>query len=269
MKMTKKILLIVSALLLLATAIIPVCAASDAPRLVDNAGLLTSYEASELLAELDEISVRQQADIVVVTVDSLDGKTPMEYADDFYDYNGYGFGDAKDGVLLLISMENRDWWISTTGYGITALTDAGIEYISERFLAYLGDGDYAQAFATYARLCDEFFTQAKTGKPYDVGNMPREPFDILTNLIIALVVGLLVAFISTSSMKSKLKTVRLQSAAGNYIKSGSMKVTESRDMFLYTHIDKCVKTTSSDSDGGSSTHSSSSGTTHGGGGGTF
>ncbi len=117
-------------------------------RVVDMAGLLSDSEKTALLTKLDEISERQQADIVVVTADTLDGKMPMDYADDFYDYNGYGFGENHDGVLLLVSMENRDWWISTCGYGITAITDAGIKYISEKFLSELSDGNYAESFST-------------------------------------------------------------------------------------------------------------------------
>lgn len=35
----------------------------------------------------------------MAVVHTLDGSTPMEYADDYYDYNGYGFGAGKDGIL--------------------------------------------------------------------------------------------------------------------------------------------------------------------------
>lgn len=53
------------------------------PRLVDRADLLSELEEEELEARLDEISERQQADVVVVTVNSLDGKSAQDYADDF------------------------------------------------------------------------------------------------------------------------------------------------------------------------------------------
>ncbi|MDD6022375.1 MAG: TPM domain-containing protein [Oscillospiraceae bacterium] len=274
MKIKKSILTVLLALIICLTAVIPSFAAGSMPRLVDNADLLTDSEESALLTKLDEISERQQADIVVVTVNTLDGKTPMDYADDFYDYNGYGFGENKDGVLLLISMEDRDWWMSTTGYGITAVTDAGIEYISEKFLSDLSEGDYEAAFTTYAELCDDFFTQAKTGEPYDTGHMPKEPFNLAWNLFVALAIGIALAAIITNRMKSKLKTVKYQPAANNYVKANSMNVTESRDMFLYTHVDRREKpqeTSSSggSTSGGSTTHTSSSGSTHGGGGGKF
>ena len=113
MKIQTRLASLLFALLLWAAAVLPVSAA-DLPRLGDDADLLTDHEEAVLLSELDEISERQRMDIVVVTTDSLEGKSAMEYADDFYDYNGYGFGNSRDGVLLLISMEDRDWWLSTT-----------------------------------------------------------------------------------------------------------------------------------------------------------
>lgn len=239
-------------------------------RVVDMAELMDNTEKSSLLSKLDEISERQQLDVVVVTVNTLDNKTPADYADDFYDYNGYGFGSGKDGILLLVSMEDRDWYISTTGYGITAITDKGIEYISDQFLPKLSDGDYYESFVEYANQCDKFITQAKTGKPYDVGNMPKEPFPVFSAIVTGLVVGLIAALIITSMMKGKLKTVRMQKSASDYVKKNSMKVTNRQDLFLYSHVDKTRReTSSSHGGGGSSTHISSSGSSHGGGGGKF
>ena len=244
---------------------------SERSRMVDMADLLSDSEEKELQNQLDEISERQKVDVVVVTVDSLGSKSPMDYADDFYDYNDYGFGNKNDGILLLLSMEERDWYITTTGYGITAITDAGIDYISDKFVSYLSDGEYADGFEVYAELCDEFITQAKTGKPYDVNNMPKEPFKVFPKIIIALGIGFAVAFVVTMMMKGQLKSVRRQAAADSYVKQGSMVITDSRDLYLYRTISRTArpKSSSSSGGGGSSTHSSSSGSSHGGGGGKF
>ncbi len=244
-------------------------AKEEPARLVDMANILSKSEESRVLAALDEISRRQQLDIVVVTADTLDGKTPMEYADDFYDENAYGFGEERDGVLLLVSMEDRDWWISTTGYGITVFTDAGIDYISEQFLSDLSDGNYAQAFICFADLCDKFITQAKTDRPYDIGNFPKKPFSLAMNVCIALVVGFIFAIVVVSVMAGNMKSVRFQRGASDYVKKGSMNITQSREMFLYMHMNRQEKPKSSSSGGGSTTHTSSSGTTHGGRGGKF
>ncbi len=253
----------------------PVSAAGNTvSRLTDLADLLSDNEKTQLLDELDEISLRQQADIVVVTVKSLEGKTPMEYADDFYDQNGYGFGDEKDGILFLISMEERDWHISTRGAGITAVTDAGLEYMSDQFLDDLKEGEYAEAFTVFARLCDDFLTQAQTGTPYDTDFLPKEPFSVLRALLISLGAGFLLSFLAAEYMKSRLKTVHSQAGAENYVKAGSMKLTKEKDLFLYKHISRVERPKDTGSQyagqsGGSSTHTSSSGATHGGGGGKF
>lgn len=236
------------------------------PRLTDEAGLLTEQEKSGLLARLDEVSERQKLDIVIVTANSLDGAAPMEYADDFYDKNGYGYGPAKDGVLLLISMEDRDWWISTCGYGITAFTDGGIEYLSEQFMEDLSGGRYEAAFHTYISQCDDFITQAKSGRPYDRSNLPHEPLSPLW-ILAALGIGLVSALAAVAVMRSKLKTVRAQGTAGSYVREGSMHLTDSREFFLYRNVHRTPRPKQTSS--GSSTHTSSSGTTHGGGGGKF
>ena len=125
------------------------------------------------MTKLDEVSERQKFDIVILTVDSLEGATATEYADDFFDYYGYGYGEGKDGILFLVSMEDRDWALSTHGYGITAFTDAGCDYIAEQFKSSLSDGEYEKAFEIYIDQCDAFVTQAREDRPYDNSNLPK------------------------------------------------------------------------------------------------
>jgi len=238
-------------------------------RLVDEADLLSSDEEKTLLAKLDEISERQKCDVAVLTVDGLGGKTPEAFTDDYFDYNGYGQGDNHDGLLLMVSMEERDWHITTTGYAIEAFTDKGIEYLSKKFLSDLSKGNYAEAFTIFADQSDAFITQARTGEPFDVGNLPKEPLSWIW-LPISAGLGVVVAFISVSAMSSKLKTVRHESAASHYIKKDSLELTRTRDSFLYRNVNRRLKPKpSSSSGGGSSSHSSSSGRSHGGGGGKF
>ena len=251
------------AIVLCLLAALCLTAHAAAPRLTDEAGLLTAEAAAQLGERLDEISTRQGVDIVVVTVDSVGEKTPEAFADDWLDSKSY----AADGILLLVSMEERDWHVSTVGYGITAVTDAGLEYMAEQFTPQLSDGAYADAFNTFVRLCDEFITQARTGDPYDTHNLPKEPFDAVGTLIVCLVIGLVVALIATGPMKRELKSVRRQMKADAYVTPGSLQLTGSRDLFLYTQVTKTEKPESTS--GGSSTHTSSSGRTHGGGGGKF
>lgn len=259
--MKKRIFTFLFLLIFCISAAIPAFAES-LPRLVDNGDLLTASEESLLLTRLNGLSEHYGMDVVVVTVDSTGFKNPRDYADDFYDNNGY----RPDGVLLLVSMDERDWWISTSGSGITAFTDAGIEYLGEQFAPELSDENYAGAFGIFADQCDAFLAQAATGDPFDSHNLPKAPFNWVLNLVIAVAIGFIVALIVTAVMKSSLKSVRSQPAASNYVRPGSMNLTVSREFYLYSHVSKTAKPKQSS---GSSTHVGSSGRSHGGGGGKF
>lgn len=272
--------IIFSVLILSVLTVFSVSAAGNTQRLVDDAGLLTESEEKDLLDQLNEISERQQVDVVVVTVESLEGASAMEYADDFYDGNGYGFGSEKDGILFLISMEEREWYMSTSGFGITAFTDAGLEYISEMILSDLSEGDYAWAFTIFAEMCDDYITQARTGEPYDVDHLPKDPFALIFFLVVALVIGFVIALIATGIMRLKLRSVYSKTEADSYAKKGSLKLTVEKDLYLYKHVDRRERpkeenrnnsgsTGSTGRSGGSTTHKSSSGKKHGGTGGKF
>lgn len=264
--MKKKVIALIFAVILCASSVLPVMATSRGARIVDDASLLSESELMSIAKALDEISDRQQFDVVINTTYGTNGQYIRDYADDFFDYNGYGYGSSFDGCVLVVDMSERNWWISTCGYGITALTDAGIDYIGEQIENDLSNGYYYDAFETYAELCDDFVTKAKSGSPYDSGNLPKEGYNWFFGIVFSLIAGFVIALIVTLVMKSKLKSVRRQPAAKDYLVPGSMNVTVSRDMFLYRNVTKRARPKESS---GSSTHSSSSGRSHGGGGGSF
>ncbi|MBO5247638.1 MAG: TPM domain-containing protein [Eubacterium sp.] len=243
---------------------VPVMAGTSSenpPLVVDEAGLMTEDEIAALASELQVIQDSFNMDAVVVTVDSLDGKTPMEYADDYYDYNGY----CEDGLLLLVCMSTRDWWISTSGYGITAFTDVGIEYVGECILPDLSEGAYYDAFSTYASTSARLIQDALDGNVYGNVELGLEE-QIVVSLFLALVIGFVIAFIVTLVWKSQLKSVAFQHDADGYIVPGSVKMKGQSDVFLYSNTKKVKIETDNN---GSSVHRSSSGSSHGGGGGKF
>ncbi len=225
-------------------------------RLIDNADILKSSKEVALKNRLDSISEKYEIDVVVLTVHNIGGKTPMGFADDYYDSHGYGYGENKDGLLLLVSMETGDWWISTSGKAIEIFDDYTIDYVGNKTAEYLSDGNYQQAFEVFADECEYYIDGELNGYPFSYG----------FNIGLSLVVGLIVALIATSVMKGKLKTVRFKNTASDYIKEGSMVVSISRDLYLYSTITRVARPKNNSS---SSTHRSSSGRSHGGGGGKF
>lgn len=262
--MKKSIIYMIAIMTLVVCLICPAYASGSIPRLVDGADLLTDAEEAVLSEKLDEISSRQNMDIVIVTTDSTEERTATEYADDTYDYSGY----RDDGILLLISLYDREWAVSTSGYGITAFTDAGLDYLTDQIADAMSAGEWNEAFHGFADLCDEFITQARTGSPYDVGNLPKKSFNPVLTGIVSLAIGFVIAFFYMNKWKNQLYSVKNKTEAADYVKEGSMNITESKDLFLYRRVARSEKSQSS-SGGGSSTHTSSSGNTHGGSSGRF
>lgn len=162
--MKKRIWSIFLTIVLCLLAVVPVYAAGERqlPRLVDDAGLLSNSERNKLLEQLDKTSEEYNCDVAIVTVNSLEGKTATKYADDFYDYNGYGMGSGDDGILFLISMGERDWAITTYGYAITVFTDAEQEYITDQIMPDLSNGNYKEAFSDFAFYSEDLLQQAES-----------------------------------------------------------------------------------------------------------
>lgn len=289
----KKLSALILSLLMSVFLALPAFAAENVrlsvPRdfLIDEADLLSESEEEELEDKLSELSERQGFDVVVLTVGSLGGKTAEEYADDYYDENSYGQGDERDGCLFLISMEERDWYISTCGYGITAITDYGIDCISELVVPSLSIGDYAGAFGLYADCVDDFIDESKNGTPYDYNNeldgyynengefvQGRRPRKFRLGFLIAgAVIGLISAAITTSASASKLKSVASKTEANDYLIKDSFVLTGSEDKFIRSNLMKSPIPRDTGPKGGmgggSSVHMSGSGMSHGGGGGKF
>ena len=253
----KKIIgiLLIAVALVFPQAAINVCAAEEhPPRVMDEADLLAPEEETELIGYLDEISERQQFDVAVTIVNSLGGEDIQYYAADYYDYGGYGMGENYDGAMFIMSMEEREWFILTTGYGIDVLTDSELDVIGEDMVPYLSSGDYLKAFRLFGEEVDFQVTS---------GVEEASP-SILLSLLAGLLLGLIPAFI----IRGKLKSVKMQTSAGSYENKGSKKITEKQDIFLYHTVHRTHRETESSS-GGSSTFKGSSGRSHGGRGGSF
>ena len=238
---------------------------------VDNADLLTQTEENELSEKLQDISDELQFDVVVVTTNSIGSKTATEYADDYFDYNGYGRGSNNDGALFLVDMGDRKWAISTSGYGIEAIVDSALDDMEEEIVPYLKSGDYDGAFNEFADLTYDIVNDAKNGKSYSnsTTSTTENHKNIGTNLIVAFSIGAGISLIIILVYRSKLKPVKFQKEAKEYIVPGSFNLRRSDDVFLYFNITKVPIPKNNDSDDSGSFHSSSSGSSHGGSSGSF
>lgn len=266
--MKKKLILLICALLALSLGAL----AEHLPLVVDDAGLLASDEIAALETRAREISEAHGMDVVIWTTDETDDQAIRYRAADFYDYSGYGQGTDHDGVMLMLSMAERNWFILTTGSGIRAFTDYGIQWIGADIRPALSDGNYAAAFDRFLSDAEDFILQAQAGDPYDVDNEP-DSLSPLQKLLITLgviaAVSLVITLIVMHVLKRQLHSARPQTTANRYVRDGSLRMRAPLDLFLYqTQTRRKIEKSDSDS-GGSSTFTSSSDTEHGGGGGSF
>ena len=240
------------------------------PYVNDYADLLSDSEELELNKKLLAFKNRYGIDAVIVTTNSTNGMNIRDYADDFYDYNGYG----KDGILIVLDMYNREWWFSTKGKGIDYFTDYGLDQIIEDMYDDLRSGNYYGAFSTYAKDVEQFTESAINGNTIDY--QPEEIRFGLTNIAVSALIGLFVSLVTMLVLKGQLKSVSRQRLAHNYIVGNSFMLTGASDLFVNRHVTRSRRPEPTRSSGGgggysggSSTHTSSSGSSHGGHGGHF
>ena len=208
----------------------------------DDADLLSDSEEIALTEKLTDISHTYNAQILVATIDSVDGGDVDEFLEFVYDEMEFGYGENHDGVLLLVCMDPREYRILSNGFAGEAIDSGDIDIIGNAIVSDLSDGNYAAAFDGFADQCEYYLNGYQNGFPFKASK------NLVICLIIGIVAGLVVAFV----LKGQLKTVRKQDRANVYIKPGSMQVTVRNDFFLYRDVTRTEKQSSDSSGSGSS-----------------
>jgi uncharacterized protein len=153
-------------------------------------------------------------------------------------------------------MEDRDWYISTSGRGIQIINDARINEIKNGVVSYLSRGDYYGAFAKFISMTEGYLSSGVIGSEGG-------------NLAVIWIAAFVIALISVLFMAAQLKTARPKPAANDYAVQNSFHLTHKRDIFINTHTVRTPRPKQNSGGGGSTVHRSSSGRSHGGGGGKF
>ena len=259
----KRILSIITVALVLLSSVVLMAAAEaipeerQVPRFVDNAGIVPDNDEAEINELLDSVSAKRKFDVAIVTVASTEGKEVMDYADDYYDYNGFGWGSKRDGALLVISMEPRMIWISTCGSGLKMIGEdtAELDPLMDTFYDDILEGDFSSACKTFAN---------ETGRK--VASFKMRKFYMIP---VALLIGFIASGVAVSSLKARQATVRFKAEAESYQIKDSLILANKADNLLYSNISRVPIQTETRGSSGGGVHVSSSGTSHGGGGRTF
>ena len=253
----KRILLVMT--IIITICLMPFISSAGKSYVNDEANLLSGSQVSALETTLAKVSKENNIDVAVVTVYGLGGETAESYADLYFEDN---YGD--NGAVFLVDMESREWHISTSGTTMYAVNDDAFEMLEDDCVSLLSDGDFYQAFTTFAN--DVGYVQGL----YNEGKEYKTPFGWLGYLLASLGIGTAAGFGNANAKKKQLKSVKTKKTASGYEKEGTLNLTNAEEIFLYSSISSAPIVASTNSiGGGGPTHTSSTGVPHGGGGGHF
>ena len=254
--------------------VIPVSALDTSIKVYDDADLLTDDEEVKLRELALQYVEDHNMDLVIVTTLNNKGKGTQNYAQDFYDYNGFGIGDTYDGILFLIDRTYgyNDAWITTTGHAILVYDDARIDSILDDVSYVKYEGYYAM-FETFINSAYSYAEAGVAPSNQDMeidkdGNyVEKRTFPWVQSLLISFGVSTIVVVIFIF----KNKMVKKETRANAYLDEGSINFSRKEDRFITTNTTRTYspRNTSSSSggrSGGSSISRGSSGRSHGGGG---
>lgn len=285
-RMMKKIIFLMLAVMLTASSAF--VSYANESKVYDKAGILTSDEITELQQAAVTMVQDTGMDFVILTADSKGGKSSRQYAEDFYDENGFGTDSEKSGVVLFLDMEERSFFIVTTGEAIRYYTDERIYNMTDGdddLYICLANGQYAGAFVHAMGKCFDYYKMGieagqygydeDTGKKVNMNHKELTFFEI----IIALAVPFVLAFSRIKAIKNEYGLKAASTDASSYklaySAASAFAFAAVTDELISQNVSKryippVVVTTGSGSGGSSgrsTIHTGSSGTFHGGGGG--
>lgn len=95
--------------------------AADLPaltgRVVDNAGILDATTEAALTQKLEDLETKGSDQVVIATIDSLDGEEIEPYATRLFNSWKLGQAGRNNGVLVLVARNDRKMRIEV-GYGL-------------------------------------------------------------------------------------------------------------------------------------------------------
>lgn len=262
----KRFLLTILAILTLALISPSAVFADESSNYVfDETGTLTDEQIEALNTKAATLFARRECGVYIWIVDLVPEEyaktldTMEVYVDAFYERNNLGWGDKKNGMVLLLEIGDvpgeRDYYLNTHGPCTSLFNNSVRENLLDDHIVPL----FIDAFSNgnFYRVADVFLDCVESEYLSDF--ISTLGFD----LTVVIAVPLLVAFIVCSIWKRQMKTAKIARTADNYIPKDGFKITGRTDQFLYRTTTRTkIESSSGSSSGGS--RSSSSGRSSGG-----
>lgn len=137
----------------------------------DYANILNSQQANEINQKGEQLDQETGAQVVFVIVDSLNGDDYFDTCDELFKKYQIGSKDKDSGLLFLIGIQDREYFMMT-GYGLEGiLPDIKTNHMMDEYLVpYLKQGDYAKGIE---ELYDQVVDVIIANKD-EVGTAPKK-----------------------------------------------------------------------------------------------
>ena len=241
---------------------------NEEEKIYDFADLYTDEEEKNLYTAVYDYTQRRNLDLVIVTIND-NFESTQEYADDFYDYNNFGFGSERDGLLFLVDMENRYVYISATGGAMSLYPDVECNMITEQVYTYFSDQHYYDGTYQMIKTLDTYYELSYNDNDSDEYTYNKADVNYLYVFIFATVCTIIGIVI----LIKRNDLVKVATTSEEYYDKGSIGVHRIKDVVIGHHVTKHAIQRDTGSHGGGFSggggHISSSGSSHTGGGHKF
>ena len=247
--MKKKLLLtLLLALALLLSLSASAFAEARLDYVTDEAGILSEEERTRLNAQAGRISEQYQCGVYVVIVNdyrSYVNGSIETFAEEVFASYDLGYGDSRDGVMLAMSMADRDYDLYAHGsFGNYAFTDYGKGQLAESFLDNFRRSDWAGGFRDFVDMGETLIRRAKDGDPLDqwIPDPVEEPGPSLTpgKVLVSAVISAIFGGATVGGMKKQMKTAVKQTRAANYVSQGGVTLRIRDDRFVNRTVTRQV-----------------------------
>ena len=219
--------------------------ASELGYVTDAAGILSAEEVSFLNDQARQVSEYYNCGVYIIVVDNYKNYVNGSIAD-FSEaiYNSYalGMGANRDGIVLSLSMAERDYDLCAYGdFANYAFTDYGKGKLAETFLDNFRKNDWIGGFNDYIANSISLIDMAKNGNPLDTIVYEQEPeVPGWDSFEIALIVlgSCAVAFAVCSVFKAQMKNTGRRVTAEEYVSFGMNNLRVDENLLLRRDVQR-------------------------------
>ncbi len=252
----KKYLLALLCAVTLFLSVLPARADTAASCVVDRAGLLGTQELDELGRRAEDIAQTYRCGLYIVTVEDYwdYGSTPFEAACNLYRDWDLGVGAEKDGLILLLSMDDRDFATATYGpWAQSVFTDDVLHHQEPEFLDDFGDDDWYDGFSDFLSTSEGYLKTVRSGKTVDTSRRLLTSGRLAAVIVQDLLGGTAIALVICFVIKAGMKSVRKKATAEAYAVAGGEHLSVCADRFTHTtQTRRVIQTTRTSGGGGGS-----------------